>query len=178
MGRIKQIGDFEPTNELVALHRKAIEAIRFRKLIEPIVRQYQTTVLAKNCWMNHGEIELRKEFGATVKLEPVYDPLDIFKLSDEDRNEYLRQCRQEMEIHFPGKFSKDEVCALTYAKHEESMAIKELTVKFCSESSEFQFVNSDVLEEMDLMEFQALTDIVFDKLRCCFKYYKPESNGN
>lgn len=100
---------FKPTPPMIEAAKAVFMAMATKQLIEPIVRGYQSEILAKHQW--HTRPEWRERLGDQV----ITDPKLSYLLSAEDFAVFDAECkaaRQAANLHV----EKDDQCPLCVAE--------------------------------------------------------------
>lgn len=110
---------FQPTKEMVEAATDVFVAKAFLGTIEPVVRGYQTAILAKGQWRVRPEYQtgFRRRGGAMIGEEVITDPKLSYLMSEEDFALYDAECKKarvEAKLHV----EKEEQCPLCVAEHE------------------------------------------------------------
>lgn len=110
---------FQPTKEMVEAATEVFVAKAFLGTIEPVVRGYQTDILAKGQWRVKPEFQAasRRRGGSMIGDEVITDPKLSYLMSEADFALYDAECKKariEAKLHV----EKEEQCPLCVAEHE------------------------------------------------------------
>lgn len=110
---------FQPSKEMIEAATDVFVAKAFLGTIEPVVREYQTNILAKGQWRVRPEYQAaaRRRGGSTIGDEVITDPKIAYLMSEEDFALYDAECKKarvEAKLHV----EKEEQCPLCVAEHE------------------------------------------------------------
>ena len=152
---------------LIALY--ADESIRRAKIllekraevarIKPIVREYQTRILAENRWINELEKPFIDVHGNEEKYKEriIRSPEETHWLADDDFNEYLRLCYQEC-IKAGFHVEDSEHCPLMDAEYCELQAEKDFVTFWLKHIPEAQNITFEKFKFTDPDRYRDILD--------------------